>query len=796
MLWALAQAMQVRWRGLQAWLMAQPPRRRVAWAIVLVAGALAALLVLYVLVLIPLTPSIRDLRQARAQRATVIESADGQQLANFDQGLQQRVTIKQVSPFVVQALIATEDQRFYSHHGIDFRRTASAMLHTLGGNSQGGSTITQQLARNMFPEEIGRSRNLNRKLKEAITAFKIESTYSKDEILEAYLNTVPFLYNTFGIEMAARTYFDKPAARLDVLESATLVGMLKGTNYYNPVNNPDRSLSRRNVVLGQMRKHDLLTEARYQALLKRPLRVRFNRQQDKNASSDTHFTAYVRKWLIDWADENDYNLQRDGLVVHTTLDSGLQKAALKAVQRQADALQSIADVEWSQRGEIGSMSTGTYTAMRGGVVPFRYFWDSHSDLALAVLRDSPEYHKAVDGGEPAAAVLKRLQADGKLVARLRAARTRLEAGLVALDPGSGAVRAWVGSRDFTREPFDHVVQAARQPGSTFKPVVYGAALEHGLLPDHPYRDAVTDIRAADGSVWRPTDMSGSSGKMLTMRDGLVYSKNTITAQVMQDVGLARVIKLARAMGIRTSKLDPVPSLALGTSPVTLLEMASVYSTIAAAGTYRAPYFVSSITDRSGNVVARFGPDKGQQALSAASAATLLDMLRGVINRGTGTAIRYRFGITADVAGKTGTTQNNTDGWFMLMHQNLVAGAWVGFDDARVTMRSSYWGQGGHNAVLLVGDFFRTALDNREIDAQAYFPGGKPAPLRPAAPVQPEPTDTVDAPDMPEDEGPAPQPDAPPAPAGNDTPADGAAPPAAPDALPAPAAAPAPAVPGG
>jgi penicillin-binding protein 1A len=394
--------------------------------------------------------------------------------------------------------------------------------------------------------------------------------------------------------------------------------------------------------------------------------------------------------------------------------------------------------------------------MRGGVTPFRYFWQTHPEMAEGLLRESPEYRKAVEAGEPAAVVLKRLAADGTLVARLRAARTRLEAGFVALEPGSGAVRAWVGSRDFAREQYDHVAQAARQPGSTFKPIVYGAALEKGLLPDRPYLDAVTDIKAGDGSVWRPTDMSGSSGKMLTLRDGLVYSKNTITAQVMQDVGLPSVIKLARAMGIRTSKLDPVPSLALGTSPVTLLEMVSAYTTIAAAGEYRAPMFVTSITDRSGREVARFAPDKPQRAMSAASAATLLDMMRGVINKGTGTAIRYRFGINADVAGKTGTTQNNTDGWFILMHQNIVAGAWVGFNDARVTMRSSYWGQGGHNAVLLVGDFFRAALDAGKVDTSAFFPGGKPAPApRPAAPVEVAEPDTLDAPDMPQDEGPAP-----------------------------------------
>jgi penicillin-binding protein 1A len=275
-----------------------------------------------------------------------------------------------------------------------------------------------------------------------------------------------------------------------------------------------------------------------------------------------------------------------------------------------------------------------------------------------------------------------------------------------------------------------VSQAARQPGSTFKPVVYGAALERGITPDHPYVDAVMNIKAADGTIWRPTDMSGTTGRQMTMRDGLVFSKNTITAQVMQDVGLAPIVTLARGLGIRQSKLAPVPSLALGTSPVTLLEMVNAYATIAAQGEYRKPVLVKRILDRDGQVLAEFGKDAPEHALSQAAAVNLIDMMRGVVNRGTGTAVRYRFGINADVAGKTGTTQNNADGWFILMHPNLVGGAWVGFNDTRVTMRSNYWGQGGHNAALLVGDFFKTALDSGKLDATALFPGGqRPEPVR-------------------------------------------------------------------
>ncbi|MDB5950656.1 MAG: transglycosylase family protein [Massilia sp.] len=718
-----------------AYLAAQPPARRLALIALWGFAALVALLLAYVLILIPVTPGIKDLKQARAARASTLVSADGKELASFDQGLQERVKLAQISPNVTAALVATEDHRFFQHHGIDFRRTAGAIFYSLKGDAQGGSTITQQLARNMFPEEIGRSRNLNRKLKELITALKIEATYSKTEILEAYLNTVPFLYNTFGIEMAARTYFDKSASQLDILESATLVGMLKGTNYYNPVTNPGRSLQRRNVVLGQMLKHGVINQARFDALKKRPLRVHFARQAER-AGTDTHFTAYVRKWLIDWADENDYNLQLDGLVVHTTLDFALQQAALHAVERQANALQAVADVEWSQAGVSLSSSTGAYTAAHGAINPFRYFWQSHAALADAFVRESADYRKAIENGEAGPAALKRLKADRNFIATLRAAKSRLEAGFVALDPTSGEIKAWVGSRDFQREQFDHVAKAERQPGSTFKPVVYGAALEKGLTPDRPYRDAVMSIKAGDGKMWRPTDMSGTTGNQMTMRDGLVFSKNTITAQVMQDVGLPEIISLAKGLGINQSKLQSVPSLALGTSPVTLLEMVNAYSTIAAQGDYRKPVFVTHITDRDGKEIARFSAAKPERAMSQASAVTLIDMMRGVINRGTGTAIRNRFGIVADVAGKTGTTQNNADGWFILMHPNLVAGAWVGFNDNRVNMRSAYWGQGGHNAALLVGEFFKTALDSGKIDGAAQFPGApRSAPQRQEEPEE-------------------------------------------------------------
>jgi len=709
--------------------------RRVGWGSALVAiGAVVAAGV-FVADAWRDAPGLPELRELQEARPSVLMSADGQVLTSFVRAQQESVPLARISPHVRQALIATEDQRFYEHRGVDVKRTLAAMFRTLTGETQGGSTITQQLARNLFPDEIGRSRTVTRKLKELITAVRIERAFSKDQILENYLNSAPFLYNVIGIEMAARTYFDKPAAALDVLESATLVGMLKGTRYYNPILNPERALARRNVVLQQMVRQRALPEADLQRLRAQPLRVSLNRQPELLGPAP-HFAVVARRWLIAWADEHDYNLYTDGLRIETTIDSRLQDAALQAVQRQARALQAVADVEWSaSSARLSSTSTDAYERQRAKVDPFGHFWTKQRDLVDLFVRESPQFKEALKARGSDGAALAALKGDAAFMAQLKRDKTRLEAGFIAIEPATGAIKAWVGSRDFDVDQYDHVAQAARQPGSTFKPFVYGAALESGLSPDRSYVDGPLEVRLADGSIWRPTDMTQPSGESMPMRDGLVYSKNTITAQVALDIGVPRIVSLAKAMGVDQSRLDPVPSLALGTSPVTLLEMATGYATIAQQGQYHRPVTIRRILDRRGQVLAEFGSET-RRAMSADAASDLVDMMRGVVNRGTGTLVKSRFGVTGDIAGKTGTTQNNTDGWFILMHPDLVAGAWVGFNDARVTMRSDYWGQGGHNAILLVGDFFKAAQKARWIGTKPRFP----PPRHPAGPPASAPSD--------------------------------------------------------
>jgi penicillin-binding protein 1A len=654
-------------------------RRALAWARQhpwRAAALLPALAVLYVLALVPFTPGISDLRRARSETPSVLVGEDGGVLAEYRRVNREWVPLERIAPSVVDALIATEDRRFYDHHGIDLTRTAGAAFNTLQGDLQGGSTITQQLARNLFPDEIGRAASIQRKIKEAITALKIEALYSKREILETYLNTVPFLYNAFGIEMAARTYFDKSAERLDVLESATLIGMLKGTSYYNPVQNPERARQRRNLVLTQMARDGKLEAGKLDALTRRPMKLDFERQAMPLGLAP-HVAQQIRRWLVDWADDRGYDIQTDGLRVVTTLDARLQKAANQAMARQMGQLQSLAD--------------------------------------------------------------SRMKAGQEKVA--------LQAGFLALDPRSGAVRAWVGSRDFAQEQFDHVSQARRQPGSTFKPFAYGAAFLQGMKPGDTLMDEPVAIRLPGGDVWSPSDATPPTGLPTTLHDGLAQSKNTITALLMQKIGPQRVVDLAQSLGVRQSKLEPVLSLGLGTSPVTLLEMVTAYGTLANAGGYHAPYLLLRVEDRDGKVLERFAPPPDKEtgpAMPRKEALTLVNTLRGAIDEGTGTAIRWRFGISADVAGKTGTTQDNTDGWFILMSPQLVAGARVGFNDNSVTMGN--WGQGARSALPMVGEVFQQALRNRWIDPKAQFdvPRSRPAVPEPPQEAASAPSPVVDA----------------------------------------------------
>ncbi len=681
--------------------------------------ALFAGLWLYALTLQADVPDLYRLRNPSLSFSSIAYTSDGAELARYHAENRTWVPFEAISPAAVHALVTTEDVRFYQHKGIDYRRLLSSAFKTMRGDTQGGSTLTMQLARNLFPE-VGKEQSISRKLREMITARRLEKAYSKEDILEMYLNTVAFNYNAFGIEAAAQVYFGKSARVLGPAEAALLVGMLQAPTAYNPVQRPEAARQRRNIVLSLMALRGHLSPQQATRLQAQPLGLDFSIPTPERSLAP-HFAAFVREWTEQWASKHNYDIDRDGLRIYTTLDSRVQALAAEAVAEKADGLQAVADYEWSRAspGTLSSRLSDYERARRDGrFAPFSYFWRSRQSIVDTYVRESSRYQALRGEGAEDSDALRALRSDGAFMDSLRSIKTRLDAGLVAIEPQTGYVRAWVGGRDYAQDRFDKVGQARRQPGSTFKPFVYAAAIDWGYSPDDLVEDRVRSYATGHGNErWTPTNAGGgASGATITLRDGLVYSKNTISAFLINEVGPGYVARVARKMGI-VSTLREVPSLALGTSEVTLLELSGAYTTLANNGTRRLPIVVTRIESRDGEVLARFEAPESY-SLSGSTSYTVLDMMRGVVDRGTGAAIRSQYNIQGDLAGKTGTTQNNADGWFMLMHPQLVTGAWVGFSDRRIAFRTSYWGQGGHNALHLVGAFLSRVQRSNALDLRA------------------------------------------------------------------------------
>ncbi len=680
--------------------------------------ALFSLIILFILS--RSTPSFDELENPEMSLATVAYTADGELLTRFAFEDRTPVPYDSMSPYIVDALVATEDFRFPDHWGVDVFRTVVSVTKTILGDQQGGSTITQQLARNLYRSQVGSEVSIPRKMREWITAVQLERSYTKREIIEMYLNTVPFGYSTFGVETASQTFFGLPASQLNLEQSALLIGMLQATTAYNPVRNPERSLRRRNVVLNQMVRFGRLDPAVADSVKQLPITLNFRRiTHTQNLAP--FFAEQVRLFVDRWAADNGYNTYADGLVVYTTLDSRLQAIAQQAVDRQMGPLQAVVDVEWSTSG-VGffNYETGPYVEKAGqaGFKPFDRFWNRETAFVNSEIRSTDRYRALIRSGLDRKNAIAQLRADTAFMDSLRADVTRLEVGFVGIDPLTRHVKAWVGGRDYTVGKLDHVIGTRRQPGSTFKPFLYTAAIDNGYSPFYRLLDdTVTIYLPGMPAPWRPTNSGpGFSHQMMTLRDGLRTSTNTIAARLVGEVGAEQVRTYAQRMGIE-SPLEPVPSIALGTSDVSLLEMTNAYATLAGGGFTGPPIFVSRIENRSGEVLAEFTSDQ-EEVLSEHTAYTMIDMLRGVMmSGGTGVRIRSQFGVQADVAGKTGTTQNSADGWFVLMHPQLVMGGWVGFNKPTLTFRTNYWGQGAHNALFVVGDFFGTVLQ----DADLAFP---------------------------------------------------------------------------
>lgn len=706
-----------------------PEKAQAAFVLSLIVGAaLSVALIIggWMLLLTDDLPSFEQLDNPNFQLATIAYTADNKELARYAFQNRSWVTYEEISPHVINALVATEDRRFYEHWGIDVPGILSAMADIVTkGDLRGASTISQQLARNLYNQDIGFEVSLDRKLKEAITAVQLERRYTKREIIEMYLNTVPFSNNAFGIEAAAQTYFSKPVSELTPLEGAVLVGMLQATTYYNPYRNPENSRRRRNVVLTQMMRQGYISEAYYEEHKDDPVVTEYNPSSELTASLAPYFAEQVRLWMREWANENGYSLYSDGLRVYTPLDSRMQELAQQSVDENMKGLQAVVDYEWSTRQAPLYQELEPYI-QQTGYEPFDYFWTSNRDLVASFIKNTERYRSLRAQNISAQDAVNQLRQNEAFMDSLKTEKTRLQAGLVSIDPHSGYIKAWVGGRDLETEWYDHVNKAARQPGSTFKPFVYTAAIDNGWSPYYQLPDSsFTYVDPHTGDVWQPQNSSNeSSGTLMTLQEALALSKNTVTARVItQLVNPSQVAFYARRMGVE-SPLDEVPALGLGVSDVTLLELTSAYGTLASGGLHYDPVFVTRIEDRFGNVLYEHQP-KPEEALSEETAYTVVNMMRGVVNHpyGTGSRLRWQYGLgDYDIAAKTGTTQNSADGWFVMMHPDLVTGAWVGFNDRRITFRTNFWGQGAHNALFLVGDYFRKLVDSEEIEiSKESFP---------------------------------------------------------------------------
>jgi penicillin-binding protein 1A len=669
----------------------------------------------YVWTLTDEVPSTERLENPSMELATVAYTADGRELARYATQNRSWVPYDSISTHAIQALIATEDHRFREHWGVDPIAIGAATIDILTGGFRGASTITQQLARNLYNEKVGRAVTIKRKLKEMVTAVELERRYTKQEIVEMYLNTVSFGSNTFGIEAASRTYFGVPAGKLNELQAATLIGLLRATTYYNPVRNPENAKRRRNVVLRLMVRQGYLEPSFYDENKDEPVNAEYNSSQ-LYASFAPYFAEHVRNLITDWSRTPDHPLSKydvygDGLKVYTTLDSKLQQMAHDAVTKQMNGLQKVVGYEWSRPDSaLYSQTLADYQDLVPGedYEPFAHFWEQNPKILNEEIRKTARYDTLRAEGLSEAEALSRVRADTAFTDSLKNIKEQLGSGLVALDPRNSHVKVWIGGRDFQMDKYDKVGIAQRQTGSTFKPFTYTAAIDNGYSPYDKLLDSTFTWKDAGAdTTWKPKNYGGqSSGQMLTLSQGLANSKNTITARLALDINPSTVVQYARMMGIRKSTLQEVPSIALGTSNVTLLEMATAYATLANGGLYNEPVSVTRIEDRYGNVIWEANPSPSE-ALSERTAYTVVDMMRGVIDYGTGQRIRTQFELGEyDLAGKTGTTQRSADTWFMLMHPELVSGAWVGFDDQRLTFRTGWWGQGAHSALFLVGDFYR------------------------------------------------------------------------------------------
>ena len=641
-------------------------------------------------------PSLEELENPKLEEATKIFSSDGELIDKFFLKNRTKVTLDSIPDDMINALIATEDRKFYSHWGVHLERIAKAFFKNIASGNltrEGASTITQQLARNLY-KDIGTEISLNRKIREAMTAVQIEKTYTKDEIMAYYLNTVYFGKGAYGVEAAAQTYFNKGARDLSLDECAMLVGVLKSPANYDPVDNPEASLKRRNLVLNEMREAGFITEETYNLVSKDPIKLNIRKDYASFNSPAPQFTEYVRQQLERMAERYGYDLYRDGLKVYTSLDSRMQKHAVNAAKTLLGPFQKSFNGYWN--------------------------WGSNSkeilnDAVIKYIVQSDAYKKAKTE-QDRNKLYERLKNDKSFVDSVKMLTTTVQIGFVVMNPKTGEIKAMVGANPNISFKYglNRVTQIKRQPGSAFKPFVYATAVNSGYSPGFMISNDPININIG-GQMWSPK--GGGTGGKVSMRDALAKSINVVAVRTAMDVApVDKVIALSHNMGIK-SKLPNVLSLALGVGEVSPLEITNAYGVFANEGIWVEPISILRIEDRNGKIIEEFHPET-REVISEEAAFIMADMMEDVIDNGTATSVRQYFHRPA--AGKTGTSQNFGDAWFIGFTPQFVAGVWLGFDDARIKFGGSY-GQGGRAAAPIWGKFMQLLYADDEFDFPvAYF----------------------------------------------------------------------------
>lgn len=664
------------------------PRSALLISILAVATVLGTWYTVYV---IDGLPSLEELENPRPELSTKVYGSDGELLDEIFYKNRSRVSLSDLPPGLVGGLVATEDKQFYNHWGLHVTRIAKAFVKNVMAfdlDREGASTITQQLARNLYLK--WRDRNIfdkfTRKIREAFTSIQIERNFTKEEILELYLNVVWYGRGSYGIESASRTYFGKPASELQVGEYTLLIGMLRGPGYYDPITHPERSLERRNIVLGQMVREGILSRDSVHVIRADSLQIE-SMDSDFRAGIAPHFVELVRRQLQRKAEQYGFDIYRDGLRVYTTVDSRLQRHANRAVEEHLPAFQAIFDSTWN--------------------------WAEHPDILedniVKTIRESEAYRR-LRNADQRDSVIRSFRENPTFIDSVKTMTQQIEVGFVAIDPHTGYIMAMVGGRNFRNFKYglNHITQIRRQPGSAFKPFVYTVALDNGYPTCYELLNQPVTIPMPDGTRWTPSNYDKSVGGKYTLRDAVKLSINLVTVRAILEIAPAKqVADYATRMGIRT-QIPPYESIALGSVEVVPLDLISSYGVFANEGVLVSPISIIRIEDKDGNVIERTGPEK-REALSKETAYLMTDLMRGVVDGGTATrAIRTFYGGPA--AGKTGTTNDYGDAWFVGFTPRLVAGAWVGFDDNRIKFKSGE-GQGGRAAAPMWGRFIQYTYDD-------------------------------------------------------------------------------------